>query len=101
MNCPPAIAEVILEIIQTGILRIRVAAWAGDVGRVADEADHIHNLPALLSSYSTERLKYYWDIERSSIVEKKVDTRQFEILWQKLRPHVELPSQPALPSLAK
>jgi hypothetical protein len=101
MNCPPAIAEVILDIIQTGILRIRASAWSGDVAQAADEADHIHNLPTLLQCYSPELLKYYWDMERASILERKLDIVELEKLWQRLRPYVESPNEAALPPLAK
>ena len=64
MNCPEEIADVILNIICYGILNARATAWSNDAERSACEADHIHNLPDLLSEYSRAKLDYYWDIER-------------------------------------
>ena len=63
MNCPPEIADIITRLIEAGILRIRAAAWAGDSARCAVEADHIHNLPGLLTNFSSETLRYYWEVE--------------------------------------
>jgi hypothetical protein len=64
MSCPPDIAEVILEILYQGLLRIRVQGWSGNSAGCASEADHLHNLPRLLNDYSPELLRYYWEAER-------------------------------------
>ena len=56
MQCPSEIAELVLEILKIGVLRIRAAAWSGDSARCAIEADHIHNLPDLLRDYSAQAL---------------------------------------------
>jgi hypothetical protein len=66
MNCPPEVAEVVLDILQAGLLCIRASGWSGDDRRCAVEADHLHNLPALLSNYSPQLLRFYWDVERTS-----------------------------------
>jgi hypothetical protein len=64
MSCPPEIAEIILEILQTGLLAIRAWGWEGNSASCASEVDHLHNLPGLLSHYSPELLRYYWEVER-------------------------------------
>lgn len=64
MSCPPEIAEVILEILFRGLLRIRNLGWQGDSAGCASEADHLHNLPNLLRDYSPELLSFYWEVER-------------------------------------
>lgn len=64
MNCPPEIAEIILGLIQTALLRIRAQGWAGNSACCGAEADHVHNLPALLSNFSAELLQFYWEVER-------------------------------------
>ncbi len=66
MNCPPELAEVVLDLLQTGLLRIRGSGWRNDADRCAVEADHLHNLPALLGNYSPDLLRYYWETERPS-----------------------------------
>ena len=85
MRCPPHIAETILEIIRLGILRIRSYGWAGASERCAEEADHLHNLPDLLTDFSLDRLKYYWDIERPAFLHRCGESATaFEPLWQQL-----------------
>jgi hypothetical protein len=86
MNCPPIIARVLLQILHTGILRIRAGGWAGDAERCAAEADHLHNLPGLLVDFSFDRLKYYWDVERPAFLHRSDGTgaEGFEPLWRDL-----------------
>src|SRR6266542_306476 len=86
MNCPPEIADIITRLIEAGILRIRAAAWAGDSARCAAEADHIHNLPGLLTNFSSETLRYYWDVERPAFLAQsgEVSLVTFHHLWQEL-----------------
>ena len=67
MNCPPEIADMLLEILRTGLLRIRPHAWPGEAELCAIEADHIHNLPDLLADYLRDKLVYYWDVERAAV----------------------------------
>jgi hypothetical protein len=85
MNCPSPIAEILLNILQTGILRMRAAAWAGNTDQVEAEADHVHNLPAILRDYSPDALKFYWEIERPGFLSKVPDVAAFEEPWKRLR----------------
>jgi hypothetical protein len=94
MNCPPAIAEILLNILRNGILRMRAAAWAGNIDQVVAEADHVHNLPALLKDYSKDLLRFYWEIERPSFISKVPEVAAFEESWKKLRPFVAPSGQP-------
>jgi hypothetical protein len=86
MNCPSEVAAVLLDILEMGILRVRAVGWSGDPARCAIEADHIHNLPRLLSDYSPERLRYYWVAERPGFVAQthSQGLKSFEPLWQRL-----------------
>ena len=86
MSTPPDDAQIIIEIIGTGVLRIRANGWSGDAARCAVEADHIHNLSDLLNSYSPDKLRYYWDVERPSFITRsgKEDLAVFESLWDRL-----------------
>jgi hypothetical protein len=100
MACPSAIAEILREILKTGILRIRQLAWAQDAERCAIEADHIHNLPDLLTDYSPDLLRYYWETERASFIQQSSagDRARFDPLWAKLATHLaRIPGQAMTP----
>jgi hypothetical protein len=86
MNCPADIADIITQILQTGLLRIRPLGWSEEGSRCAAEADHLHNLPGLLRDYSPDRLQYYWDVERPSFIQqsKGVGLEAFTPLWDRL-----------------
>lgn len=86
MTCPSDVARVVLQILQVAVLRIRAGAWGGDGSRCAVEADHIHNLPALLMNYSDEQLRYYWEVERPSFMKRcrPADLAGYEPLWAEL-----------------
>jgi hypothetical protein len=89
--------ECLLEIIGLGILNIRTAATAGDPSRCFVEADHIHNLPHLVKSYSDELLRFYLNVERRSFV-SQVSTdaaRPFEPIWARLEAISKEPSSGA------
>jgi hypothetical protein len=97
MQCPPEIAEIVCEILRTGLLRIRVLR---DADRAALEADHLHNLPSLLVNYRPELLDHYWRVERPCFVERCTpeDVQGFAPLWQALATHVTPPKSQALAS---
>jgi hypothetical protein len=97
MHCPPEIAEILCEILRTGLLRIRASR---DAHRCAVEADHLHNLPDLLANYKPELLDYYWRVERVSFATRSSpeDVQAFEPLWKALAKHVLPPSRQVLAS---
>jgi hypothetical protein len=100
MNCPAEIAEILLAILQTGLLRIRALSWSNDSRRFAVEADHLHNLPSLLNDFSLDRLRYYWDAERVLYLGRstKEELAVFEADWKRLESFVgseRMPSSPA------
>lgn len=86
MNCPPEIAAVLLDILYTGLLTIRAAGWNQDASRAASEADHLHNLPAILHSYSFDLLRYYWETERPAYLERvgPAAAAGYQEHWKKL-----------------
>ncbi len=90
MNNSAEVSDILLGIVELATLRIRAAAWSGDTRRCEVEADHIHNIPALLRNFSTEALQYYWEVERPSFVDRctagPIDCRDFEPLWSRLGP---------------
>jgi hypothetical protein len=82
--------EIVCDILRMGLLRIRALDWNQNPGRCAVEADHLHNLPGLLSSFKPELLDYYWNIERISFIQQssRDDVAGFEPLWQSLAEHI-------------
>lgn len=84
------IVPVLFRILETGLLRARSAAWAGNAARSADEIDHIHNLPTLIESISDERLRAYWDGDRTAFLSRYPDAvMAFGPLWDRVRSAVD------------
>ena len=90
MNCPQEITAIVSEILSTGLLQIRISGWSGDSNLAATLADHLHNLPNLLSDFSEEKLTFYWDVERPSFRDSVDDSivKPYTDLWADLEPHV-------------
>jgi hypothetical protein len=87
LNCPPPIADILLSILQYGLVRIRLRGWQNDADYCAREADHLHNLPELLMDFSPERLLYYWEFERTTYA-NQMDPEgvgHYGPLWERLR----------------
>jgi hypothetical protein len=86
MRCPPEVAAIIGSILSTGLLRIRAQAWNQNAERCAVEADHLHNLPALLTDFRPELLEYYWRVERVAFTQQSTpeEFTEFEPLWNAL-----------------
>ncbi len=92
MHCPNEIADILLCILQTGVMRIRTLAWQGRAGLCAIESDHIHNIPNLIMNYSPEKLFYYWDIERPEYI-RQVTTEHldgWDPMWRRLGQEIEV-----------
>ncbi len=73
--CPADIADVVLRILQTGIVEARSAGWSGDAKMCTDQANHLHNLPDLLCRYSPRKLNYYWNLERAAYINRMGGSR--------------------------
>lgn len=83
--CPLPLSDIILRILQMGIVQARSAGWSGDAELCTPEANHIHNLPDLLRRYSPRKLKYYWNLERTSYIgQRGGQPIVFEQLWEEL-----------------
>jgi len=103
MTCPPEIADVVLEILSHGVLRIRAFASAGWVEKCFVESDHLHNLPAIVGDYMPERLRYYWDVERPCFMRQvpESERRDLQPMWDKLGKLVVSHQIPPLPDLVQ
>ena len=88
MNCPPEIAAIFCRILQIGILNVRACGWQNDAKAAALEADHVHNIPALLCEFSQRNLEYYWRAERPDYIRARLgfsnSVLPFEGLWTRL-----------------
>ena len=78
------LTEVLLRILRYGIIRIRMYGWAGSADLCAIEADHIHNLPSLISNPTLPLLSYYFDVSRVAFIEQARGTSGFEVDWNRL-----------------
>jgi hypothetical protein len=98
MPCPPEIAEVLTEMIQQGLLRIRAYGWSGRADLCAVEADHLHNLPGLIADYSPDRLAYYWTVERRCFLQQMPEPERamWEPYWDKLGVVADFLGEPAV-----
>lgn len=86
MNCPPDIAQVLLRILNRGVLRIRAFACAKEPKKCFIEADHLHNIPSMLADYRPEKLRYYWESERPAFVQQIAESETTDLvpLWDQL-----------------
>jgi hypothetical protein len=83
MRCPDEIAEALCAIIEIGILRVRNQAHANEEACHV-EADHLHNIPKLLTEFYPELLDYYLDVERVSYLSSSVNHAAYIPYWEKL-----------------
>lgn len=77
--------NVIIDIIQLGLFRVRVFSESGRMIECRNEADHLHNLPEILRSCRQELVRHYYDVERPSFLKAEPsDVEQFLPLWVRL-----------------
>jgi hypothetical protein len=83
-ECPEELLNALAEVLTAAILRIRSEAYKNDAARCAVEADHVHNLPALLRNPQIALVRYYWNTERVSFVQNSagIDVRMFQPMWE-------------------
>ena len=89
MTCPDTVADILLEILQSGVVSARAAGWSNLLELATLEADHVHNLPHIVRRYDPESLAYYWRRERPSYVDRYTrlvgsEPKMFAELWQQL-----------------
>lgn len=93
-ECSNELLAPLTQLLRIGLLRIRRAASEGDAALCMIEADHLHNLPALIEHFSDELLDFYLTVEWPAFLaqlERHVaaspncrDVRQMEPLWAAL-----------------
>ena len=93
MRCPDKVAGCLSKIVSLALVNVRgFGLTQGDAGRCAIEADHVHNLPGLMVSFSLGALHYYLDVARSEyvrqITKEKGTLSMFQPLWDELEAYV-------------
>jgi hypothetical protein len=77
--------DILLSILEIGLLRIRALGAAGRSEECQKEADHLHNIPSLVRSFDWDRLLYYCDSERTAfLATTSCSTEQFGAAWEEL-----------------
>jgi hypothetical protein len=61
-ECPEPLRQAFLELLTWTLLHVRNDP--SDPKLCFALADHVHNVPALLAGFRTDRLAYYWEVER-------------------------------------
>jgi hypothetical protein len=84
MSRDEEIRAVLLNLLSTGLLRVRASAWDGLIEKCALEADHLHNLPALVGSLNPATLRYYYEKERPRFMKSVSNTAGFDADWERL-----------------
>lgn len=86
MKCPKNIHTALAEILRQALLNTRVAAQSGDTARCHAEADHVHNLPSLLTDFAPDVLRFYWNVERASYIREAgvSGSESFSNAWSRL-----------------
>jgi hypothetical protein len=75
----------LLNVLRKGILRIRALGFDGLADQCAVEADHLHNLPALVLKPTLPEMSYYFDVTRIDFMNRARDTREFDADWAQLK----------------
>jgi hypothetical protein len=89
MSNEEKIRSLLLNLLRTGVLRIRAFAHEDLADRCAIEADHIHNLPDLIRNPRLELLTYYFDCERRAFIKRAPNSDAFEPDWLRLGEIIE------------
>lgn len=91
MVIPRQVELALLQILSESLLRIRASGWNEHPEICSIEADHVHNLPGLLRSFSIGGLKYYWKASRESYLRERdaSDLAGFEHPWAVIEHYLE------------
>jgi hypothetical protein len=85
MGVEDEIKVVLLEILRVGLLRIRGLGSSGYADECSLEADHLHNLPWVIQSFSEDSLLFYWNVARTSYLSPtSSNVEAFTTLWAQL-----------------
>jgi len=77
--------ELLLKILHRGILRIRMLANEGRADACYNEADHIHNIPGILSTFRWDQVEYYCKFSQPGFIKRaKSNIDDFRQLWEAL-----------------
>ena len=79
------IEGILLDMLQTGLLRIRAFGESSHAEACRLEADHLHNIPCLIKSIADEELASYYNIDRPAFMSATTfGVADFEVFWERL-----------------
>jgi hypothetical protein len=82
-ECPEQLRIALLELLYHSLLHIRSSSTESHL--VFVHADHVHNIPNLLSRFKPDLLKFYWEVERPCFIHNlppgTTAPQVFELLW--------------------
>jgi hypothetical protein len=84
MHNEEEIKSILLNLLRTGLLRIRVAGWDGRAEQCALEADHLHNVPDIARKANVDSLSCYYNAERPDFLRKAINPEAFAADWKRL-----------------
>jgi len=76
--------NVFLNLLRTGLLRIRTYGQMDRAEACRVEADHLHNAPEIIRNPRLELVSYYFDVERPAFIRKAESVEQYEEEWDRL-----------------
>lgn len=78
-----------LEIVERGVLNVRTLLGRGEVEQAMIEANHIHNIPALLRREQGQSESAYWDVARVTYLRESKPgwPSAFREMWKTVDPH--------------
>lgn len=90
-ECPEELRIALHELLYHSLLQIRSSSTEPRLVFVL--ADHVHNIPNLLSRFKPELLKFYWEVERPCFLHNlpsgTTAPQVFELLWRTIEREYE------------
>ena len=83
------VRDILLRLCSTALLRIRSFGGRGEADMCAIEADHVHNLPALVDNFSFLALSRYYVLDRPGYLKRATKPEEFYPIWEELREWME------------
>lgn len=87
MKIPPEVQASLLAIVEIGIVNIRSQCEGRRYDSCEAEANHIHNLPALVQNFSADKVAYYLEVELPQYVREVGNHPRGDLLphWEILK----------------
>ena len=84
MSDKEELRSILLDLLQVGLLRIRVWGWNGRVEECAAEADRLHDVPDMIREMDVETIRRFYDFELRHFAENTATRGFYEADWKRL-----------------